>query len=74
LLKDADTLTFVTKWDLLQFYKDSIGMDGLQTSSYFWRVDQHHNAKGYAAMARGVYYAIKPELEKRQRLNAEARR
>lgn len=64
--KKFNNLSFVKYYDLLPYYVDSIGMKNeKETAKYFWVQDGHHNAKGYHAMAKGVYNGLKtnyPEI------------
>jgi hypothetical protein len=71
LTAGTDTLSHLKHFDLLAFFK-SIGMIESTVDAYFWKVDQHHNAKGYEAMARGVFSALKPEVAKHLTANLYA--
>jgi lysophospholipase L1-like esterase len=51
-------------FDLLAYYHDSLHIDGSNYRKYFWKEDGHHNAAGYAAMAKGVNSCTRPEVEK----------
>ena len=53
------------QFDLLPYYRNSIGMDKNTTQKYYWKKDGHHNATGHAVMARGVYCGLQksyPEI------------
>lgn len=45
--------------DLLDYYKRFEGITSNNSSNYYWKIDSHHNAKGYAAFARGVEWKLK---------------
>ena len=64
LLSGSDTLKNYSTFALLPFYRDSMHITEENAKDYFWLIDGHHNAKGYAAMAQGVYSFISPELER----------
>jgi hypothetical protein len=64
LTAGSDSIARFHTVDLLRFYRDSVGMDQNTTKNYFWKIDGHHNPKGYAAMAKGVYTYLMPEIEK----------
>jgi hypothetical protein len=70
LLQGTDTLPNYSTFDLLEYYRDSLHIDRSNTDQYFWGIDQHHNAKGYAMMAHAVAVAVKKALAKKiQELN-----
>ncbi len=61
----VDTISVFKRFDLLPYYRDSIGMNKNTTESYYWPKDGHHNATGYAVMAKGVYAGLQkfyPEI------------
>lgn len=64
LTKGTDTFTRFKTFDLVAFYRDSMQVNQQNVNNYFWNIDQHHNAKGYALMAKGAYAAILPLLKK----------
>lgn len=49
-----------SRLSLLQYYTDSLGINEKNCHEYFWKTDGHHNAKGYNAMAKGIYSVTKP--------------
>lgn len=54
LLRGTDTLAQYMTFDLLAYYRDSLHIRGSDVDAYFWKIDQHHNAKGYATMGRAI--------------------
>ena len=44
--------------DLLPFYKTQIKNTNTSPESFYWPLDGHHNGKGYAMMADGIYAAL----------------
>lgn len=60
LLVGLDTLNNYLTFDLMSFYKDSLGINSANAADYFWKIDGHHNSKGYEAMGKGVFSFIKP--------------
>ena len=53
------TLPGVKHYDLLPFYRDTLGLQSQEaTAPYYWPKDGHHNPPGYALMAKGVYKAL----------------
>lgn len=54
----ADTVSVFKRFNLLPYYRDSIRMDKNTIQNYYWKKDGHHNATGYAAMAKGVYCGL----------------
>ncbi|MCX6198745.1 MAG: hypothetical protein NTY88_05930 [Bacteroidetes bacterium] len=44
--------------DLLPFYKTQITNRNTSPESFYWPLDGHHNGKGYAMMADGIYAAL----------------
>lgn len=59
LIVQPDSLPNYFTFNLLEYYLDSLQMNK-DASDYFWKIDGHHNAKGYAAMATAVHAYIKP--------------
>lgn len=54
------TLPGVKHHDLLPFYRHTAGLKTQKdTAPYYWEKDGHHNAAGYALMAKGVYHGLK---------------
>jgi lysophospholipase L1-like esterase len=45
--------------DLLEYYLQKERISQVNSSKYYWRIDQHHNAAGYAAFARGVAWKLR---------------
>jgi lysophospholipase L1-like esterase len=45
--------------NMLDYYKNIEKMVSTNSNEYFWKYDGHHNAKGYAAFARGVEWKLK---------------
>ena len=45
--------------DLLYYYNNIENIQKENSGSYFWKYDGHHNAKGYAAFARGVEWKLR---------------
>lgn len=63
--KMADTISVFKRYDLLPFYRDSMGINNTSSANYYWPKDGHHNSTGYAVMAQGVYAGLKhayPEI------------
>ena len=57
----ADKITKDTKinfLNMLDYYRDIEGIDKKIASHYYWKIDGHHNAKGYAAFARGIEWKL----------------
>lgn len=48
--------------DLMHYYNQQGLVSHQTTAPYYWPIDGHHNATGYAAMAKGVYDALKSEF------------
>ncbi len=65
LLAGSDTLNNFTSFDLLHFYADSLHITEEKTKEYFWKLDGHHNARGYEAMAKAAYSSIYPMLDRK---------
>ena len=65
LLADSDTLTNYTSCNLLHFYADSLHITEDNVDDYFWKMDQHHNAQGYEAMAKAAYSCVYPMLNRK---------
>lgn len=65
LTHGTDTLPNYSTFDILQYFRDSLQINKSNVDEYFWRIDQHHNAKGYEAMAKAVYTAVKPAVAKK---------
>ncbi len=42
-----------------EYFKEKEKINSANSSEYFWKYDGHHNAKGYAAFARGVEWKLK---------------
>jgi lysophospholipase L1-like esterase len=40
--------------DLLSYYHESLEKSGEQPSEFYWKIDGHHNARGYALFAEGL--------------------
>lgn len=49
----------VLSLNLLEYYLDVEMIDDSNVQEYYWKIDGHHNAKGYEAFGKGVYYALK---------------
>ena len=47
--------------DLLRFYTEEKNMNPDNVFEYFWKVDNHHNARGYELFATGVEQKILQE-------------
>ncbi len=62
LLAGLNTLPRYTTFDLLRFYKDSLHITKANVQDYYWQFDQHHNTKGYAAMATAVASSLRPVI------------
>jgi len=45
--------------NLLEYFLNQEKINGHNSSGYYWKHDGHHNAKGYAAFARGVGWKLK---------------
>ncbi len=61
----ADTIPVFKRMDLLPYYRDSLHMKKENSVQYYWPIDGHHNARGYSAMAKGVYAGLQrsyPEI------------
>lgn len=54
-LNSIDNLNVI---DLLPFYKTQIKSRNTSPESFYWPLDGHHNGKGYAMMADGIYAAL----------------
>ena len=55
----ADTISVFKRFDLLPYYRDSLGITEQNSAQYYWPIDGHHNATGYAAMAKSVGAGLK---------------
>lgn len=55
----ADTVACFKRYDLLPYYVDSAHIDESNIQLYYWPHDGHHNPKGYAVMAKGIYAGLK---------------
>jgi lysophospholipase L1-like esterase len=44
--------------DMMEYYKTFEHIDSTNSSGYYWVNDGHHNAKGYAAFARGIEWKL----------------
>jgi lysophospholipase L1-like esterase len=53
-----DTLKEFKRYDLLTYYRNTEGIKQGTSAGYYWANDGHHNATGYALMARGVHAAL----------------
>jgi hypothetical protein len=51
------TLPNVSTFNLLHYYQNEKHLQGDMFKPYFWKVDNHHTAKGYRMMAEGVLSA-----------------
>lgn len=63
--KELDTLSQIRRYDLLPYYLETEQWNEKNTGSYYWKKDGHHNSKGYAVMAKGVFKGLKeayPEI------------
>ena len=65
LTNGTDTLPRYFTFDLLRYYQDSLHISQSNVDEYYWRIDQHHNARGYAAMARAVFSCLKPVVREK---------
>lgn len=66
LTQGLDTLPNYATFDMLAYYRDSLHIAGVEkTAPYFWKIDGHHNATGYALMAQAVAIAVKNEVAKK---------
>jgi hypothetical protein len=45
--------------DMLNYYSEKEKINSTNSSDYYWKYDGHHNARGYAAFARGVEWKLK---------------
>lgn len=52
-----DTTPVFKRFDLLSYYQDSIHLKN--ADKYYWKINAHHNAEGYALMANGIYHGLK---------------
>ncbi len=62
LIKKNDSLSNYYTIDLLAYYRDSLKINRTNTDDFFWKIDQHHNAKGYAIMAQAVNSYLKQKI------------
>lgn len=46
-------------FDMLRYFIDIEHISIRNSRNYYWKYDSHHNAKGYAAFARGVEWKLK---------------
>lgn len=53
-------------FDLLKYYRAEGEMNKGNAMDYYWEIDRHHNAKGYALFAKGVEKKIIEKLERIQ--------
>lgn len=65
LTSGTDTLPRYFTYDLLSYYRNTLKINRSNASEYYWKIDQHHNPKGYSIMAQAVYECIKPKIEAR---------
>jgi lysophospholipase L1-like esterase len=45
--------------DLLAYYKNDLTIREEDIEDYYWKIDGHHNARGYEIFAKGVYSKLK---------------
>ncbi len=50
----------ISNLNLLDYYINIEGLNKNSVSEYYWKIDGHHNSKGYELFANGVIW----ELEK----------
>ncbi len=48
--------------DLLPYYQQYIKAHNTSRQDYFWKLDGHHNSKGYEMMASGIFESLAPLL------------
>ena len=65
LTKGTDSLPSYSTFNMLPYYIDSLHINKSNVSDYYWRLDHHHNVKGYAAMAQAVAFCLKPVVGKK---------
>jgi len=46
-------------FDMLNYYSEKEKINSTNSGDFYWKHDGHHNAKGYAAFARGVEWKLK---------------
>lgn len=59
-LENNSNIVFI---DLLPAYKEFIDSKGMEPSDFFWKLDGHHNSKGYEMMAKSIYSGLKENIE-----------
>lgn len=52
-------------YNLQSCYEDEIKSSHTKPQDYYWKIDGHHNAKGYEMMAKCIEEIITPVIEKR---------
>jgi len=45
--------------NMCAYFREKEKINSTNSNDYFWKYDGHHNAKGYAAFARGVEWKLK---------------
>lgn len=53
----------VCVFDLLPYFKNYTISNKINTEELYWKLDGHHNPKGYEVMGQGVYEYIRPILD-----------
>lgn len=58
VLEKTELKTGISCFNMMTYYKNVESMDKDNYDIYYWEADGHHNAKGYAAFARGIFLKL----------------
>jgi lysophospholipase L1-like esterase len=59
MIKPLEAREDITVLNMFTYFSEIEKIDSSNSQNYFWKYDGHHNAKGYAAFARGVEWKLK---------------